>query len=144
MCWLKILHFTLRRTHLHNHASHIHSAHTHTIGTMKPLNVWQRACCFFPPFPTQHQGLVPNFVVISKIKDKQKHPAPNLLPLRKKEQGRRVTEREMKRRTRGDCEEGGGYWIQASTRPSERSWERMKRDWVLVRPQLSVCVYSAS
>lgn len=35
-------------------------------------------CCFSPPLfflTPQHQGLVPNFVAISQIKDKQKNAA---------------------------------------------------------------------
>lgn len=102
MCRLKNLHFTLRRacTHLDHLATHIHSMLT---GTW-PLGCWNlcvhttKSMLFFYPVTPRHQGLVPNFVAILKIKDKQKHPRlPPLLQFKEVEKRSRVAERGMKR-----------------------------------------------
>lgn len=105
--------------------------------TLLNVCVRQRTCCF-PPFIPQHQGLVPNFVVISKIKDKQKHY--RLLPLlqyKEVEQRRRATARGMKRGKEKHFEEGGGYLNTGLNKAvrngvtEEKRW--MKREWILRR-----------
>lgn len=65
---------------------------------LQPLCVCDKEHVVFPPFTPPHQGLVPNFVAILKIKDKQKHSRPLLLLQFKEVEWRsRVTERGMKR-----------------------------------------------
>lgn len=105
---LKNRHFTLRRacTHLDHLAAHIHG----DVGTLKPVCAYNKdRSCFWGggcPFTPQHQGLAPNFLVISKIKDKRKHPRlrPLLQFTEEKEVRRNATGRGMK-----EGNEGGGH-----------------------------------
>lgn len=99
--------------------------------------VWKPLCAcnkeHVPSLTPPHQGLVPNFGAISKIKDKQKHS--RLLPLlrfKEVEQRSSVTERGMKRgkalgreRRASECRPRQG--CQKKGEAEERRWMKSER-----------------
>lgn len=152
MCRLKNRHFTLRRacTHLDHLAPQIHG----DTGTLQPVCAHNKdsVVVFLGlggcPFTLQHQGLVPNFVAISKIKDKQKHSRLRPLLMRRKRWEEMRQRDEWRDKTRE-----ADIWIQASTRLSKKGRHRRKAvnerrldltGRLFLRPERSVCVYSAS
>lgn len=100
---------------------------------LKPLCAYDKEHVVFSPFTPWHQGFVPNFVAISKIKDKQKHSRVlPLLQFKEVERGSGATREEWSEEKH--FQEGGGRLNTGLDKAvkkgdaEERRW--MKREWI--------------
>lgn len=154
MCWLKHLHFTLRR------ATWISSLHTHTLcthgelvmGISKPLCACDKEHVVFSPLHSSTSRACTKFRgYLENQRQTKTLPPPTPPSIHggkvKKQSGRKRNEERKSTRRREV-----GVWIQARTRLSKKEMQKKGGEWkesgsrgdVLLRPELSVCVYSAS
>ncbi len=155
MCWLKNLHFTLRRacTHVDHLATHIRRTHA---GNW-PLGCWSLYECnkehvVSPPLHPSTSRACSQFRGYLKNQRQTKTLPPPTPPPIQRGRAERQSDRKRNEERKSTLKREEGVWIQASTRLSERETQKKGREWkesgsrrdVLLRPELSVCVYSAS
>lgn len=152
MCPLKNRHFTLRKacTYLDHLAAHMHR----DIGMLKPICAHNKECVVFlgggggvTPSLLNIKGLYPISWLSQKSKTNKTFPPPTLPPVLR---GRGEKQCD---RNRNERQKGGRRTFEASTQPSKKGRHQRKEvserrvdltERLFLRPEMSVCAYSAS